>query len=65
MIQETIASVPKAAVPVGTAAMAFGSITEPVAVILGIVYTLCMLAHLLWKWNKEYHEHASKTSGPV
>lgn len=61
MIQETIASVPKAAVPVGTAAMAFGSITEPIAVILGIIYTALMLAHLLWKWNKEYREYNRKT----
>jgi len=61
----TAGATAKAAVPVGTGLMIFDVITQPIAVVLGIVYTLAMLAHLLWKWNKEYHEYRRKTKDSV
>ena len=59
--QENIEAVAKAAVPAGTGLMLFGVPLEPIAIVLGIIYTIAMTLHLLWKWHKEYHEYRRKT----
>lgn len=58
---EHVETVAKAAVPAGTGMMLFGVPLEPIAIVLGIIYTIAMTLHLLWKWHKEYHEYRRKT----